>query len=169
MTELEASAAVARLRAAAIDQAAGRGARPDELIRLGLDALLAGVDTPSLRMLAGLGRDEEHAARDLFAAVVDELDLGEQIPADETEALWLLARQAAANTANGTVDPLKGADIIWKDFIEPLDYPPALMPFLRAIVAAYGPDTERAPLDQIRADIVQAAADLIHSDDDAEH
>jgi hypothetical protein len=169
MSDLEASAAIARLRAAAIDQAAGRGARPDELIRLGLSALLAGVDTPSLRMLAGLGRNEEREARDLFAAVIDELNLSAQIPGDETEALWLLARQSAANIVNGTIDPLKGADIIWKDFIEPLDYPPALMPFPNAIVAAYDPEPDRAPLDQIKADIVRAAADLIDADDDTHH
>jgi hypothetical protein len=166
MSELEISAAIARLRAAALDQTARRGPGPDELIRLGLNALLVGADTPSLRMLAGLGRNEAHQARDLFAAVIDELGLSAPVPDNETDALWLLARQAATAIIEGSVDPVQGAYTIWQDFITPLDYPPALIPLLNAIVAAYAPGLDKAPGDQIRADIMRAAADLIHTDND---
>jgi hypothetical protein len=172
MTEPQTSAAIARLRAAALNQAAGRHVGSDKLIQLGLDALLAGVDTPSLRMLAGLGRREEPEARDLFNAVADELGLSTQIPDDEIAVLWLLTREAAADIVSGKVEPLMGAEIIWKDFADPLDHPPALMPFISAIVAV---DDSTQPqrrwpwrrhrharhLETINAAIIRAARDLL--------
>ena len=160
MNPTEASAAIARLHAIGLDQAAGNHSWPEDLIRLGLDALLAGVDTPSLRLLAGLGRNEEHEAHDLFATVLDELDLSADIPDNQIDALWSLARVAAAAIVNGDVDPVKGADRIWQDFANPLDYPPALMPFVSAVVDAHNPDLSSRTCDQITADIHQAAHDL---------
>jgi hypothetical protein len=160
MTEHETFAAIARLRSAALEQAAGRPVRSTTLIQLGLDALLADVDSPSLRMLAGLGRREESEAQALFDAVVDELGLRAQIPDDQVAALWSLAREAAAAIVRGEVSPLEGADIIWREFIEPLDYPPALMPFFNAILAAYGPEADMPDLEQITTDILRAAREL---------
>jgi hypothetical protein len=58
------------------------------LIQAGLDALLADVDAPSLALLAGLGRREEHEARELFDHVVDELGLGFEAPTDPIAAKW---------------------------------------------------------------------------------
>lgn len=157
MTEPQVSAAIARLRVAALDQAAGRDIRPQQLIRLALDALLAGVDTPSLRMLAGLGRREDHEARELFDAVIDELDLRAQIPVAEHEALWLLARQAVEEIVRGAVDPLPAGLAIWSDFIEPLDYPATLMPLFRAILAANGWGVGGGSPEEDAGDIMQAA------------
>lgn len=164
MAEPEILAAIARLRAAALDRAAGRPVGSDKLIQLGLDALLTGVDTLSLRMLAGLGRREEPEAQELFDATIDELGLRPQIPDDEVAALWLLARETAADIVSGKVSPLKGAETIWQDFADPLDFPQALKPFVdaiaeNAIAEAYGPE-RAASLDEIDADIVRAAREL---------
>lgn len=122
---------------------------------------MAGVDTPSLRLLAGLGRNEEQEAHDLFAAVLDELDLSGDIPDNQVDALWSLARAAAAAIVDGDVDPVKGAERIWQGFAKPLDYPPELMSFVSAVVDVHNPDTSsRAAPDQIAADIRQVASDL---------
>jgi hypothetical protein len=110
-------------------------------------------------MLAGLTRREEPQAHDLFAAVLDELTPSPEIPSDEVTALWLLARETAARIINGTVQPLNGADLIWRDFAEPLDYPPALMPFINAIVAANADPP--APVEQLNADILRTAQALL--------
>lgn len=160
MNQTEASAAIMRLYAVGLDQAAGRRVWPEGLIRLGLDSLLTGVDTPSLRLLAGLGRNEEHEARDLFGAVLDELGLTADIPETQIDALWSLTRLAAAAIVNGNIDPVKGADRIWQDFAKPLEYPPELMPFVSAVVDAYNPDLSSRTRDQITSDIYQAAHDL---------
>ena len=45
--------AMTRLRMTAIEQLVGRHVGSDRLIQIGLDALLAGLDTPLLRLLAG--------------------------------------------------------------------------------------------------------------------
>jgi len=163
MSGTEASAALARLRMTGLDQAAGRHVQPEELIRLAVDALLAGVDTPSLRMLAGLGRNEELEARGLFRAVLDELDLSAEVPERELDALRSLAREVAAAIVNKDIEPVEAAHRIWQDFAAPLDYPPELMPFVRAVSQAHALDLAARTSAQIAADIRQAARDLLAS------
>jgi len=80
------------LRMLAIRQTLGEVVGADELISTGLDALLRGVDTPSLRALAGLMRAEEPEAQDVFRAVGDELGLFPSLPADPSAARWELVR-----------------------------------------------------------------------------
>ena len=62
-----------------INLLAGREFGSDKLIRLGLDALLAGIDAPSLPLLAGPTRAEEPEAQELFDLVMKELPL---VPVD---------------------------------------------------------------------------------------
>jgi hypothetical protein len=69
-----------RLLRAAIYERLGYTVGSDELIRMALDALMADVDTPALRQLAGLNRGEEPDAHDLFDQVVDELGLAPSLP-----------------------------------------------------------------------------------------
>jgi hypothetical protein len=45
------------------------------LIKIALDAVLAGIDSPALVQPAGLGRKEEPEARELFGLACDELGL----------------------------------------------------------------------------------------------
>ena len=66
----------------AIDWQLGRHVTSDRLIQAALDGALAGLDTPSLNQLVGLTRREEPDASDLFARVLDELDLTVSLPAD---------------------------------------------------------------------------------------
>jgi hypothetical protein len=80
------------MRVAVTTERLGEIVGSDELIRLGLDALLAGVDSPSLRLLAGLGRAEEPEAHDLFARVVVELDLAPRMADHPTRLRWDLVR-----------------------------------------------------------------------------
>jgi hypothetical protein len=151
------------LRIAATERMLGREVGSDRLIRLGVDALLADLDTPSLRVLAGLRRSEEPEARELFERVLDELDLTVELPADKSQARWNLVREWAALIAEGGLDPLRGANLIWLEATEELDYPRALQPFVEA--AINGDDWNEAwstTLDDIRAGIVDAARELLN-------
>ncbi|MEU4244417.1 hypothetical protein [Actinoplanes sp. NPDC026619] len=71
-------ASIAALRTVTIDRLVGRHVGSDRLIQLGLDALLAGVDAPSLPLLAGLTHAEEQDAQELFDRVTAELRLAPQ-------------------------------------------------------------------------------------------
>ncbi|MEU8852696.1 hypothetical protein AB0C70_42240 [Streptomyces sp. NPDC048564] len=65
--------ALKQLSHIARERAFGRHVGSDRLIQAGLDALIAGVESPSLAMLAGLLRSEEPDAPQLFDQVLDEL------------------------------------------------------------------------------------------------
>ncbi|GAA4927904.1 hypothetical protein ACFPM3_08340 [Streptomyces coeruleoprunus] len=74
--------ALGRLRLLAADRAYDLlRPEPGELVEAGLDALLAGADSFSLRLLAGLARGEHAEAVRHFDAAVEELGLVPQDPA----------------------------------------------------------------------------------------
>lgn len=73
-------------------RAFGGRAGYDRLIRAGLDALLAGMESPSLALLAGLVRSEEAEAPALFDEVLDELGLVFRPPAGHRATKWAMAR-----------------------------------------------------------------------------
>lgn len=100
----------------------------DRLIQAGLDVLLADVDSPSLPLLAGLARREETEAPELFDQVLDELGLSFEPPADPTAAQWAPAFWLAEEITDGSLDPATGAELIWTEVAEALDYPEALQP-----------------------------------------
>jgi hypothetical protein len=68
--------------------------RPSDarLVHLAPDALMAGVEAPSVPVPAGLARGEHRRARELFARVLDELELLPLAPDDLREARWTAAR-----------------------------------------------------------------------------
>ncbi|MGW2031749.1 hypothetical protein [Streptomyces sp. NPDC001761] len=72
---MDAVAAISLLRMAAADLAVEPWQRPSDayLVELGLDALTAGVEVPSLPLLAGLARGECPQARELFDLVLEQL------------------------------------------------------------------------------------------------
>lgn len=74
--------ALDQLRRIARERAFGRHVGSNRLIQAGLDALIAGVESPSLAMLAGLLRSEEPEAPELFDQVLEELGLLFHPPAD---------------------------------------------------------------------------------------
>jgi hypothetical protein len=102
---MEADAALRRLQRVATDRLTGDTVGSDRLIQLALDALLAGVDAPSLALLAGLGRAEEPRAGELFDRVAEELGL---VPADlppaPVDRAWALVRWWTQLMVDGTLD-----------------------------------------------------------------
>lgn len=81
----------------------------DDLPEVAADALVSGHDSPALRELAGTARTDVRTARDLFIAVLGELRI--LFPAsDERKPLAYLT---ASDVADGRLDPIEGAHLIW--------------------------------------------------------
>jgi hypothetical protein len=74
--------------------------RSEDLPRLATDALVRGLDTPSLRVLAGQDPADVRDSADLFLRAHD-------------EAAWSLARMTAQGIADGAISPAVGANEIW--------------------------------------------------------
>src|SRR5674476_869202 len=118
------------LRMLAIRQSLGEVVGANVLISSGLDALALGVDTQSLRELAGLGHREESEAQDLFRQVKDELALAATVPSDPFAARWELVRWWCRQVVGGDLAPEVGARLIWDLAWVELDFPPALQPIV---------------------------------------
>ncbi|ARZ72426.1 hypothetical protein SMD11_6850 [Streptomyces albireticuli] len=154
--------AVRQLRVLARERGFGCTVGSDRLVQAGLDALLAGVESPSLPLLAGLGRKEESEARELFDTVLEELGLGFRAPADPAAARWALAYWLASRIADGSLDPLTGADRIRADAATELDHPEALEPIVRlARHAADWNENWDPPLAELSDGVLQAARELL--------
>ncbi|MEU5161368.1 hypothetical protein AB0G74_17400 [Streptomyces sp. NPDC020875] len=120
----------------------------DRLIRAGVDALLVGIDSPSLPALAGLLRHEEPEARGLFEEMLDELGLRWEPPADPVEAKWAMAERVAAQIADGTLDPVFGARLLYWEIAEALRFPDSLGELMACGMEVVGLDTARAESDE---------------------
>lgn len=97
--------ALKHLSCIARERAFGRHVGSDRLIQAGLDALIAGVESPSLAILAGLLRSEEPEASALFDQVLEELGLSFDPPAEPRAAKWALAEWIGGQIADGSLDP----------------------------------------------------------------
>jgi hypothetical protein len=84
---------------------------PEELVNAAGRALEEGCDSPSLRLLAGLGLTERARAEELFAGALAELALPRP---SKRVAVMGLARDAAKAVASGEIAPFEGAMRIWK-------------------------------------------------------
>ncbi|MEV4489623.1 hypothetical protein AB0K04_05835 [Micromonospora coxensis] len=82
----------------------------EELPMVAAQALAEGLDSPSLRVLAGLSRGEYREARELLDQVVDELGLPE-LP-DEDQAVWEVVVSYARRLVSGGIVPVDGAHAI---------------------------------------------------------
>ncbi|MEV6009889.1 hypothetical protein AB0M29_24130 [Streptomyces sp. NPDC051976] len=160
MTEDE---AIEQLRMIALSQAIGHFTSSDVLIQAGLDALLAGADTPSLPLLAGLGRREGPEAHELFDQVVEELGFTfEELPPDAAAARWTVAYVLAEQISEGFLDPAEGADLIWVEAALELGYPVELRPFVQCAMELADWDEEWSrPVDEIRKQALQAAREFL--------
>lgn len=142
----------------------------DTLIQIGLDALLAGVESESLAMLAGLGRNEELEAPDLFGRVLYELGLEVEVPADPRAARWALVYWLAGQMVDGSLDAAAGACRIWHDVAWNLDYPDALQPL---VVCAHHLDDWNedwgVPVEKLKNDAIEAAAHFLTQQSSAGH
>lgn len=93
-----------------IEEAAWRGAagdlRAEDLPGLATDALVRGLDSPSLRILAGHAPRDIDVSRELFGDVIGELGLP---PRSTDDALWCLVRLTATRVVDGHTPPVEGA------------------------------------------------------------
>ncbi|WP_204010032.1 hypothetical protein [Virgisporangium aurantiacum] len=85
--------------------------RAEHLPELATDALVRGLDSPSLRILAGQNPADVRDSADLFMHALDEL--GFTVPAPD-EAAWSLARTTAQQIVDGVISPAAGANEIWR-------------------------------------------------------
>ncbi|MEU8795429.1 hypothetical protein [Streptomyces sp. NPDC048643] len=136
----------------------------DRLIRAGLDALIAGVESPSLPLLAGLLRREEPEAPELFDRVLEELGLLFQPPTDPRAAKWEMAYWVAAQIADGSLNPATGTHLIWADVAYDLGYPEELAPLVACAISL--DDWEESwggcPIEDLNKEAVEAARELLN-------
>ncbi len=87
----------------------------DALPRLATTALEAGLDTPSLRLVAG----ELHPTREETGVLFDDAldELGVDIP-DRSRAALIVSKEYATQIADGTISPHTGASRIWELHVE---------------------------------------------------
>ncbi|MFE4195075.1 hypothetical protein ACFRJ9_04350 [Paenarthrobacter sp. NPDC056912] len=102
----------------------------DLLIATALNAVLDGVDSPSLPLLAGLTRREEGDAHDLFNAVVNELNIAPPTPAKTTPKRWNLVRWLCQALVDGELKPDYAGRLIWWEGWDKLAYPESLRPLV---------------------------------------
>ncbi|WP_327660110.1 MULTISPECIES: hypothetical protein [unclassified Streptomyces] len=122
--------ALKQLSHLARERAFGMHVGSDRLIQAGLDALIAGVESPSLAPLAGLLRSEEPEAPELYDQVLDELGLAFHPPAGPLAAKWAMAHWIAGQVADGSLDPATGTHLIRADIAYHLGYPQDLEPLV---------------------------------------
>ncbi|MFL5407223.1 MAG: hypothetical protein ACJ79O_15390, partial [Myxococcales bacterium] len=82
---------------------------PDELPEIATKALVAGLDTPSLRCLAGSDGEDSPTLNKLFEEVLSELGLAGMTRAD---AARRYAAMVSGQILRGEVSPIEGARLI---------------------------------------------------------
>jgi len=105
------------VQVAAWRMAAGR-LRSEDLPEIATEALIRGLDSPALRLLAGQSRDDVRDSADLFRTAVGEL--GIDLP-DADTANWNLARRTASEIVEGRIEPSRGANALWSAYQRVLD------------------------------------------------
>ncbi|MFI6038184.1 hypothetical protein ACIBBD_29405 [Streptomyces sp. NPDC051315] len=161
--------ALKQLSHIARERAFGRHVGSDRLIQAGLDALIAGVESPSLAMLAGLLRSEEPEAPALLDQVLEELGLLFHPPADPRAAKWAMAYWVAGRIADGTLDPATGTHLIWSDIAYDLGYPEELEPLVHSAhdLAAWE-ESWGVSLEELDREAVEAAKQFLNERSAAE-
>ena len=127
----------------------------EELPAIATDALVRGLDSPSLRLLAGTSPRDVRDARDLLWSALDELGIAKP---SQTEARWLLVRGWAHDIIANRLAPIDGARRIWWDGWEELGRPDDLTAFVGLASDWEDDESRRYQYDQ---DIREAAARLV--------
>ncbi|MFH0727106.1 MAG: hypothetical protein V2B19_12300 [Pseudomonadota bacterium] len=83
----------------------------DHLPEVALDALEVGLDTPALRMLAGLVSNEVEDAPQIFTQALKELGLP---MLSRRDAACIYAISVSKQILNGELSPQDGADKLWE-------------------------------------------------------
>jgi hypothetical protein len=126
----------------------------DDLPDIATEALVWGLDSPALRVLAGQSRRDVRDSADLFRVALDEL--GIELP-DADDAHWRLARHTAAQIVAGRIGAARGAGDLWRAYLEVRDNGD-----LRVFVGlASLLDDHPEDAGQIEARIVAAARELL--------
>ncbi|MEV6905430.1 hypothetical protein [Amycolatopsis sp. NPDC051071] len=157
MTEIDGCRST--LRELAIGRLAGRDVRTSHLVEAGLDAIVAGLDAPSLALLAGLGCSAGDAVDKAFCQVIDELGL--ELPADATAARWLLIHGWLTAMVKGDLSPAAGGALV-SEVGELLGSPAALRGITRwsAMLDSWIP-TDLTPRDVCEVPILEESAELL--------
>jgi hypothetical protein len=119
------------------------------------DALVRGLDSQSLRELAGASASDVRESQDLFWRALGELGI-ERPAADQ--ARWWLVVAWARDIVEGRMSPFAGARLIWWEGWEGLGRPPELAVFV-GLASQWEDDEQRR--DQCERDIRDAASDLL--------
>jgi hypothetical protein len=127
----------------------------EDLPLIATNALLRGVDSQSLRELAGTRLEDYQDARDLFEKVCDELGIIKPTP---EEARWQLVYEWAAAVTSGAMTPIDAARRIWWDGWEELGRPDSLTTFV-GLTSQWEDDP--AHRDDFNHEIRAAAASLL--------
>ncbi|MFI8180810.1 hypothetical protein ACIF70_09835 [Actinacidiphila glaucinigra] len=156
--------AVKQLKMLARSRAFGHHVGSDRLVAAALDALLADVDTPSLPLLAGLGRREEPEAPGLFDQVMEELGFVFEPPADPTATKLAVAYWLAEQIADGSLDPATGAVMIWTESAMELGYPAELRPIVTCAIQLDDWNEDwTISQEEITSDVVRAVHELLRN------
>ncbi|MYU07785.1 hypothetical protein GTY81_28755 [Streptomyces sp. SID8366] len=160
---MDAVVATSLIRMAASDLTMTRWHRPSDayLVQLGLDALMADIEAPSLPLLAGLARGEYHQARELFVLVLEELGLLSLASGDLAKARWTAARWWAGQIVAGQLDPVHGAELIYQESAAELDYPDVLQPIVDLARAFDLPNDQLPDQQHIRDRVTSVARDFL--------
>lgn len=102
--------------------------RPEHMPAWAVTALLDGLDSPSLAMLAGHPPGDVRILHDLFESAMDELGAPNMSAED---AWWEMVRACAEAAVAGSISPIDAAHEIWYFWGE-LDRPDALTGFVHA-------------------------------------
>ncbi|WP_217213859.1 hypothetical protein [Streptomyces sp. AC550_RSS872] len=168
---MDAVIAISLIRMAAADLAMEPWQRPSDafLVQLGLDALMADIEAPSLPLLAGLARGEYPQARELFDLVLEELGLLPVISEDLAKARWTAAQWWAGQIVACQLDPAHGAKLIHEEAAAELDYPDALQPIVDLARALDLPNDQRPDQQHIRDRVTSAARDFLATEAHQNH
>jgi hypothetical protein len=128
----------------------------EELPNLAADALGRGIDSPSLRRLAGTPRDDVREARDLFVEAMSEL--GVTLP-PETDGRRALVLFWAREMVDGSLSPYQTSRLIWWEGWEKLGRPDDLTVFVGLASEWEDHPDDRGELEQEMLTAAQALLD----------
>jgi hypothetical protein len=133
---------------------------PHEVPGAAVELLVAGHDTPALRVISAFDAPSHWEIRPWVERYLTEAQLP---PITDDAARWRLAYQAAEEIVAGTVTPLEGATRLWR-LCNALDMPKSLRYFVY-LAADYGegprkPAAEAAWFDER---IIETARELLAS------
>lgn len=128
---------------------------PEDLPKLCTEALVAGLDSPALREVAGLRPSDYQEARDRFFVAMGEL--GFERPS-RSAARWALVRSWAAEMVEGSLSPVEGSQRIWWDACSQLGQPEELLTF---VDLATNWEELEARRPELETQMISAARDLL--------